>query len=182
MKLNAGHRQGICSLLLFLALPVLVCAQSTTGARIGYVDLKRLLDNAPQMATSRAHLESEFAPRDTLLKADESKLTALKARQTRDSAILSKTDADALKHEVDALERSVKRTREELRGELNARAASERDKVWQLINNAVIEFAREQGYDLIIPSPVVYASGRIDITEQVLERLKHDASAKPEKP
>lgn len=36
----------------------------------------------------------------------------------------------------------------------------------------MVEFAREQNIDLIVPSPVVYASQRIDVTDQVLERLK----------
>lgn len=155
---------------------------NSAAVRIGYVDLKRLLDNAPQMVTSRARLEAEFASRDKALKADDTHLSELKQRWTKDAAIMSKSDADALKREVDALERSLKRTREELRNELNTRAATERDRVWQDINNTVLEFAREQGYDLILPSPVVYASGRIDITEQILERLKHSPSSPAGKP
>jgi len=41
----------------------------------------------------------------------------------------------------------------------------------------VIEYARAQGFDLIVPSPVVYASPRIDITDAVLERLRKPAPA-----
>jgi outer membrane protein len=174
----AGGRFGIGALLLALALlPALVWAQAGAG-KIGYVDMKRLLDSAPQMIESRARLEREFAPRDVALKADETRLAGLRQRYDRDNAIMAKADADALKREIDTLDRSIKRMREDLRNELNTRAAAERDRVWQQINDSLIEYARAQGFDLIVPSlAVVYASPRIDITDAVLERLRHPVQA-----
>ncbi|HJU38922.1 MAG TPA: OmpH family outer membrane protein [Tahibacter sp.] len=155
-----------------LASPSPVLAQQAQGARIGYVDMKRLLDNAPQVVAGRQKLEREFAPRDTALKADEQHLAELRARQQREAATLTGADADALKREIDALDRSIKRNRDAMRNDLKTRSDQELDKSWREINDAVVEFAREQGYDLIVPSPVVYASTRVDVTEQVLERLK----------
>src|SRR5262249_16867500 len=147
-------------------------AQTGGANKIGYVDLKRLLDNAPQMTASKNRLEREFTPRDNALKADEAKLAQLKQRFDRDGAIMSKADADTRKREIDALDRANKRTREELRSELNTRAAAERDRVWLEIQDSVIEYARSQGYDLLVPSPVIYFNPRIDITDALIERLK----------
>lgn len=182
MRELAGGRSGfsVC-LLALLLLPALAFAQTSVG-KVGYVDLKRLIDNAPQMIASRAQLQKEFAPRDAALKADQSHLEELQKKYARDSAIMSQSDADSLKRQIDTLDRSIKRTRESLRDELNARATTERDRIWQQINNTVVEYARSQGFDLIVPSPVVYASPRIDITDAVLERLRHAkpaASANP---
>ena len=95
----------------------------------------------------------------------------LQKKWARDSAIMSQSDADSLKRQIDTLDRSIKRTRESMRDDLSSRATIERDRIWRLINNTVVEYARSQGYDLIVPSPVVYASPRIDITDAVLERL-----------
>jgi len=156
-------------------LPSLLFAQGT--GKIGYVDLKRLIDNAPQMAESRAKLEREFAPRDASLKGDEKRLTDLKQRFDRDGAIMAKADAENLKREIDTLDRSIKRTRDDLRAELSTRAAAERDRIWAQLNDIVVEYARAQGFDLIVPSPVVYASSRIDITDALLDRLRHPAPA-----
>lgn len=151
-------------------------------ARVGYVDMKRLLDNAPQVVAGRERLQREFSPRDAALKVDEDHYTALKTRYDRDGALMSKDDADALKREIDALERSLRRTREQLRADLKARSDAELDRSWQQINNAVVEYAREQNYDLILPSPVVFASARVDITDAVLERLRRDYQARPKTP
>ena len=144
---------GALALVLAL-LPAWALGQPAAG-KIGYVDLKRLLDNAPQMLDSRAKLQQEFAPRDSALKADEAKLASLQQRYDRDASIMAKADAEALKRQVDTLDRANKRTREALRGELNTRATAERDRIWQQINDTVIEYSRAQGYDLIVPSPVV---------------------------
>ena len=147
--------------------------------KIGYVDMKRLIDNAPQMVNALARLKAEFAARDEAIKADDTKFAALKQRYERDSAIMTKEDAEALKREVDATERANKRLHDETRSEYTARATAERDHAYQAIQDAVIEFARLQSYDLIIPSPVVYASPRIDVTDAVLQRLKQAATSAP---
>ena len=67
MTLHAGAACKLIGALLavLVLLPPSVNAQSPT--KIGYVDLKRLLDDAPQMIESRAKLEREFAPRDDAL-------------------------------------------------------------------------------------------------------------------
>ena len=136
-------------------LPVVASAQG----KLGYVDMKRLLDAAPQVQAGRERLQREFA--------------------SRDAALLAKADADAKKREIDALDRSIKRNRESMRNDLKSRSDQELDKSWREINDAVVAFAREQGFDIIVPSPVVYASARVDITDQVLERLRKQFREKP---
>lgn len=165
----------------FALAPALLQAQTPAPpVRVGYVDMKRLLDNAPQVVAGRRKLEREFAAGDTALKADETRVAALRERQKRDAATMNQAEADALQREIDALDRSIKRSRDSLRADLKTRSDQELDKSWREINDAVVEFAREQGYDLIVPSPVVYASPKVDITDRVLERLRRNA--KPETP
>ena len=141
---------------------------TTAPVRVGYVDMKRLLDNAPQVVAGRQRLEHEFGDRDAALKADEKRAADLREKQKT----AAKDEADALQREIDALDRSQKRNRDTMRADLKTRSDQELDRSWREINDAVVEFAREQGYDLIVPSPVVYASARVDITDQVLDRLR----------
>ena len=154
-------------------------AQTPAATRIGYVDMKRLLDNAPQVVAGREKLSREFQPRDASLKADEKRLDDLRERQQKEGATTATTDADTLKREIDALDRSIKRNREAMRNDLKSRSDQELDKSWREINDAVVAYAREQGFDIIVPSPVVYASARVDITDQVLDRLRKQYREKP---
>jgi outer membrane protein len=134
--------------------------------------MKRLLDNAPQVVAGREALEKEFAPRDAALRADEKRLAELEAVAAGGGLQPGDQAAADRQREIDALDRSIRRQRDAMRADLKLRSDQELDRSWRDINNAVVEFAREQGYDLVVPSPVVYASPGIDITDQVLERLR----------
>jgi len=171
---------GGALLALLALLPLQAAAQAP--AKIGYVDLKRVLDEAPQMIESRAKLEREFSSRDGAIKAAEAKLAALKQRYERDNAIMSKDDAEALKREIDATERANKRMVDEARSDLATRQAAERDRNWQKMQDIIIEYARSQGYDLIEASPPLYVSPRIDITDAVLDHLKRAGPGPRSKP
>lgn len=160
---------------LALALAALVLpAMAQDAGRIGYVDMKRLIDNSPQMLAARARLRLEFDARDAALKGDIAKLASLDARIQTEAASLPAVDLTALQREADTLRRSIERTKQRLQQELAARADEEIERTWPLIDEAVAEYAREAGLDLVVQSPQVFVSGRIDITERVLERLKRD--------
>jgi outer membrane protein len=173
---QTAHRVLAWLLVPAFALAGAAAAQSPPPTRIGYVDMKRLLDAAPQVVAGRHTLEREFAARDAALKADEKRAAELHARQAGSAATMAKADADALQREIDALDRSIRRNRESLRAELKTRSDQELDRSWREINDTVVEFAREQGYDLIVPSPVIYAGPRVDITDRILERLRRDSA------
>ncbi len=165
------------ALALVLAVEVTSTASAQdSGARIGYVDMQRLLDNAPQVLAARERLRREFDVRDAELKVEVARLAALDQRVKAEAATLSEPDLTTLKRQAEALRRSIERTQQRLREELGARTDQEIDRTWPLINEAVAVLAREEGYDLVVQSPQVYFSGRIDITERVLDRLKSDAA------
>jgi len=179
----AGTVSGIVGALLAVAaLLPLTCVAQPAGTKIGYVDLKRVLDEAPQMVESRARLERDFSARDGAIKTAEAKLAALKQRYERDSAIMSKDDAEALKREIEATERANKRMVDEARNDLATRQAAERDRNWQKMQDIIVEYARSQGYDLIDASPPLYVSPRIDITDAVLDHLKRASQSPRSKP
>jgi len=161
-----------------LLLAGVAAAQDGSG-RIAYVDMQRLIDSAPQVLAARAQLQAEFAERDRALDADARRLADLDARIRREADLMSSDDARGLRQEADALRNSIERTRERLSQELNTRIDQELDKAWPDIESSVAEYAREAGYDLVVGSPVIYASGRVDITDRVLDRLRQATREQP---
>ena len=159
-----------------LALAVALSAplSAQESARIGYVDMQRLLDNAPQITAARARLTREFTERDQALNVDVARLAELDARLLREATLPAAERSESLPRQTEALRRSVERTRQRLRDELDARKDEEIERAWPQINEAIAEFAREEGYDLVVQSPVVYVSGRVDITDRVLDRLTRE--------
>ena len=71
------YARTICVLLLGLALSVSASAQEL---RIGYVDMKEVLDSAPQVIAGRAKLDQEFRSRNDAIEMDELRGSALEQR------------------------------------------------------------------------------------------------------
>jgi outer membrane protein len=153
---------------LLMLVALLTSGHALAQTRVGYVDMQRLLDNAPQMSSGSDTLRTEFAERDRQLKGDEARLERLQ-QQRRSAEAPAAANLDA---EIDALQRRVRRTRENLREELRRRSEEELEQRWREITEAVAAFARDENYDLIVSSPVFYASPSIDITDRILARLR----------
>lgn len=174
-------RSGSLASALLLALALALVPASgraqaqTEGVRIAYVDMARLIDSAPQIVAGRARLTREFADADAALRTEQQRLAEMERRLNASDPPLAQADADALAVEAMALRRSIERSRQRLNEEFSSRVQQETDAVWPRIEEAVSGYAREHGYDLVVQGPVVYASGRIDITDRVLERLRQDA-------
>jgi outer membrane protein len=161
------------ALTLLFALLLAGPALGQVDVRIGYVDMKRLLDNAPQVLAGRAELDDEFRPRNEALLADEERLVEMEQRLA-ESSDLSNEQVLAREREIRNLRRSIDRRREDLADELNFRRNAEIKTLGEEIELAVQTVAQREGFDLVLSSPVAFASDRIDITEQVLEFLEVD--------
>ena len=161
---------------LLLTLFVLVAGPATAQQlRVGYVDMKRVLDNAPQVLAGREKLDLEFRPRNETIEFQERQVQSMEDRLQ-----MGDLDADArarLDRELREMRRNVNRQREDLRDELSFRRTEEVQKLEEQINQTVQEIARDSGYDLILSSPVVYADPSLDITSLILDRLRLEHEA-----
>ena len=161
---------------LLLTLFVLAAGPVTAQQlRIGYVDMKQVLDNAPQVLAGREKLDIEFRPRNETIEFQERQVQTMEDRlQIGDMA---EDDRKRLDRELREMQRNVNRQREDLRDELSFRRTEEVQKLEDQINLAVQEIARDNGYDLILSSPVVYADPSLDITQLILGQLRLEYEA-----
>jgi len=161
---------------ILLMICMVVTSQATAQSlRVGYVDMKRVLDNAPQVVAGREQLDLEFRPRNEAIEFQE------RQAQTMDERLQSGDISDdariRLERDLRETRRAVNRQKEDLRDELSFRRTEEVQKLEGQINQAVQEIARNNGYDLILSSPVVYADPSLDITDQILQQLRIEYEA-----
>ena len=143
--------------------------------RIGYVDMNQVLDNAPQVLAGREKLDLEFRPRNETIEFQERQVQAMDDRlQLGD---LTEDARIRLERELREMRRNVNRQKEDLRDELSFRRTEEVQKLEDQINLAVQQIARENGYDLILSSPVIYADPSLDITGIILDQLRLEYEA-----
>jgi outer membrane protein len=158
---------------------LVLCAGAAWGAdvRVAFVNSSEVLERAPQAVNARELLQAEFAPRDMQLVAEQQKLRSQEERLMRDGAAMNDDERRRLEREITALQRDVKRTRDEFSEDLNIRRNEEFAKLQREVARVIVEVAKEGGYDMVLENGVVYANERVDITAMVIERLKKSQSS-----
>ncbi len=161
-------------LVLCLGLVGLTAAQAQQ-LRVGYVNMKEVLDNAPQVIAGRKQLDQEFRPRNDAIEAEEVRVTSLEQRLQQGD--LTETARATLEREVREIRRGINRQKEDLRDELSFRRTEEVQELEDQINLAVQKVASTHSYDLILSSPVVFADPSLDITALILQQLQLEFEA-----
>jgi outer membrane protein len=164
------------ALLLLTCLGV-VCLTSAHAQqlRVGYVNMKEVLDNAPQVVEGRKELDREFRPRNDAIETEELRVASLEQRlQQGDLTELARA---TLEREVREIRRGINRQKEDLRDELSFRRTEEVQELEDQINLAVQKIAGQHGYDLILSSPVIFADPALDITALILQQLQVEFEA-----
>jgi len=157
---------------LCLILLCMVSASYAADTRIGIVNTSTLLKEAPQAEAARKKLESEFAPRDAKIVDLQKLIKALEDKLTKDAAIMSEAARKKQEREIVSKKRDVKRVREEFTEDFNFRRNEEIGKLQKLVSETILSLAKEKQYDIILNESVIYASQQVDITANVLERLR----------
>jgi outer membrane protein len=151
----------------------LMSTQATAGDyKIGVVQAVRVLEAAPQAEGAKKKLETEFAGRDKQLLGDQKALKALEDRLAKDQAIMSESERSRLERDVLNKRRDLKRNSDEFREDVNFRRNEEFGKIQRMIVEAIKQLAEEQKYDIVLGEGVIFAGKSVDITDQVIERLK----------
>jgi len=139
--------------------------------KIGFVDLAKLSENAPQIIAAQGKIDAEFSSREKELIALQRKLAKQEETLSTDGDVMSSTERSNKEREILGMRRDLKRTQEEFRDDLNIRKNEMLRSVNIEIGNAIEAYAKEQKFDLILAQGVMYASDKVDITGQILKRL-----------
>ncbi|MEM7281643.1 MAG: OmpH family outer membrane protein, partial [Pseudomonadota bacterium] len=147
-------------------------AQATAqGVKIGVVSMPRLLDQSPQAKDAMQVLQSEFEPRQRAIQELTVKLKGLEDRLKKDGPVMSDEERRKSERDLRDQQRDLTRRQNEFVEDLNVARSEQLGKLNRDLLIQVQEYAKSAGYDLIVGDGVLYASGAVDITAGVLERL-----------
>lgn len=137
-----------------------------------FVNSARVVEQAPQAKAARERIEQELSPRKDEILAGQKQLKSLQERLQRDGAVMSEAERRKLEREVMGQQRELKRAQDAFREDLNLRRNEEFAKLQRQAAEVISSLAEANGYDLVLEAGVVYASDKVDITDQVLSRLR----------
>ncbi|UCH54492.1 MAG: OmpH family outer membrane protein [Pseudomonadota bacterium] len=139
--------------------------------KIGYVNAAKVIDEAPQGEAALKKLGAEFGPRDKKLIATQNRIKELEEELEKNTLVLKEPERRSREHEIVQLKRELRRATQEFREDYNLRRNEELAALQKIVQKAIQEVARQENFDLILHEGVLYASGKVDITEKILRKL-----------
>ena len=161
------YKTLLLTLVMLLSLNISLAAE----LKVGYVQVDKILKEAPQTAESGKKLEREFSPRSIELDKMKKQIATIEAELDQESLSLSEVDRRNKQRKASNLKIEFQRKQRELREDINIRKNEELSVLQDRINNAVKTVSESDGYDLVMYGGVAYASNKIDITDKVLKLL-----------
>ncbi len=170
MELNQTLKT-IVSASLFALVTSLASNVVAAELKVGYVQVDKILQEAPQTAESGKKLEREFSPRSQELDRTQKQIRDIEASLDKEGVTLSESERRNKERDVSNLKIEFQRKQRELREDINLRKNEELSVLQDRINKAVQTVSETDGYDLVVYGGVAYASKKIDITDKVLKLL-----------
>lgn len=152
-----------------------LCLSQTLTAKelkLGVVDIARVLEESPQATAAREALQKEFTPREQRLVETQKKIRSLEEQLGRDAAIMSETERSKLERNILSKKRDFKRNQDEFREDLNFKRNEILEKLQRELIGSIREYAKAEGFDILFAEGVIYADDTLNITEQMLAKLK----------
>lgn len=154
------------------ALTMLQAGAAVAEYKIAYVEGLRLLRESPQAKDVETQLQKEFSRRQEELLAQKAQLDTLQEKLQRDGAIMSDNEAKRLERDILSRQRKLRTANNELKEDAALRQNELLGKLQKVIGEVIVQMAKEEKFDLVLESGVIYASDRANITDRVLERLR----------
>ena len=157
----------------FLAFATFFLASLSVYAelKVGFVQVDKILQEAPQTIESNKKLEKEFSSRTDKLKADVKALKERESSFSKDALTMKDSERGTKEKSLSQLRVDVQRIERELREDINIRRNEELGGLQEQINKAVTAVSKAEGFDLVLYNGVAYASEKLDITDKILKSL-----------
>ncbi len=172
MKMFATHASAVlATAALSLSLAATAFSQEL---KIGYVNSERVLREATPAKAAQTKLEAEFSKREKELNDVATRLKAAGDKLEKDSPTLADSERSRRQRDLVEQDRDLQRKRREFQEDLNQRRNEELAAVVERANRAIKQIFDGEKYDVILQE-VIFASGRVDITDKVIKILNAPA-------
>ena len=163
---------------LALAAQLAASVPALADTKIGYLDIKRIMQEAPAAQRSQKKITEEFAVRDRELSKMQEQLRNAKNSMETNAAAVSEATRRTQERNLNALSIEFERKQTQLKEDLDRQRDRDLRDIRDRINRAVTNIAKAEKYDIIFQD-VVWANHRIDITDAVLKALEAGEPSSP---
>lgn len=163
---------------------IIICAglllpygSARAEGKIGYVDMNALINQSPQILAANQTLTAEFEEQNNRIDQQETDLQTLEDTISKEGNFMTPDKLLELQERARILERQVRRAKEDMKDAITIRNSQLVDDVQNQIKSVVAQYAEANDYDAILINAILYANERIDITDEILQKLRADYSS-----
>ncbi|MCL9683366.1 OmpH family outer membrane protein [Legionella maioricensis] len=141
-------------------------------AKIGVVDLQKIMQTSSQMKTIQQTLEKEFKPRRDKLVAVEASLKSDMEKFKRDSAIMSATQKKELEKKIVSAQQQFERDGQQYQQELSTAHNEAMEGLYTKVRAAIGKIAKDEKYDIIVQKDAApFSTEALDVTDKVIKAI-----------
>lgn len=182
---------GMVCLLGNTALRAQTVAGSSSGNKIGIINVRQAIVTTAEGKQASAELQSQFSARQNELEGLNKQINDLRQRLSAGQATLSDDEKVRLTQQGQRLTQQLDRKNNELQEDVNAAQGEVVDRIGRKMMDVLDRYARENGIVAVFDSsaqnsPILFASTNIDITQDIIKLYDQayplKAGAAPAKP
>lgn len=142
------------------------------SARIGVVDLQKIMQTSSQIKDIQQKLEKEFKPRRDKLMAVEAKIKEDMEKFKRDGAIMSASQKKEMEKKIITAQQQFERDGQQYQQELSTANNEAMEGLYTKVRAAIAQVAKADKYDLIIQKDAApYSADSLDVTDKVAKAI-----------
>tara|TARA_B110000008_G_scaffold181863_1_gene180915 strand:- start:694 stop:1185 length:492 start_codon:yes stop_codon:yes gene_type:complete len=158
--------------LVLFFLSALCLTANAESLKIGFIDTEQVIVNLTQYKNNVEKLSREFGPKKQEL-LDLFKHIELLRANIEFNKKTSTLDSDEIElAKLKELEESFEKETEFWQKSINSKKVDFLNKIENLINTSINEYAIEEDYDLILYKDVAFVGDKVNITQQIIEKIE----------
>ena len=158
--------------LVLFFLSTLCITANAQSLKIGFIDTEQVIVNLTQYKNSVDKLSREFEPKKQDLLDLFKHIELLRANIEFNKKINTLDSNEMELAKLKDLEESFEKETEFWHKSMNSKKINLLNKIESLINISINEYAIEEDYDLILYKDVVFVSDKVNITQQIIEKIE----------
>lgn len=156
-----------------LAVAALVATSAAAqSAKIGAVNVDRILRDSAVAKAVTAKLEQDFSKREKDLQALAAQIKSASEKLEREAPTLPESQRVTRQRQLVEQDRELQRKQREFQEDLSLRRNEGLQQVLEKVNRVLKQVAESEKYDLIVQE-AAYINPRLDITDKVIEALNN---------
>lgn len=155
-----------------LAIGLSFNAFAQDGLKIAYVNMDKAMNSSTLAKSLMSEFEAGFAKKAKEIKSLEAELRNARQQAVKESLTMSQGKKEELQSSLLKKDRELRFKKSVFDEDAKLANGKINRKVEQAVLKVVSEITKQEKYDLVLISDVLFSSKRVDITDKVIAKLQ----------